>query len=89
MDEMNLATELLHEVKRSAQRWFIAFCAMIALEFGTIVGFMWYISLPAEETHIEQNMDDVDGDNARQFVGGDPYGKIDTESNKDSQNNEK
>ena len=46
--DTNLATELLHEIKASARRWFIAFCIMVALEIGTIIGFMWYISLPQE-----------------------------------------
>ena len=46
--DTNLATELLHEIKARARRWFIAFCIMVALEIGTIIGFMWYISLPQE-----------------------------------------
>lgn len=47
--EISLATELLHELKASAKRWFIAFCVMVALEIATIGGFLWYISLPVEE----------------------------------------
>ena len=54
-----LATELLHELKLSAKRWFIAFCVMVALEIATIIGFLWYISLPVEEYTIEQSADQL------------------------------
>ena len=61
MDNETLASELLKEVKASAKRWFIAFCIMIGLELATIVGFMWYISLPIEETsYTVQEMEDID-----------------------------
>lgn len=69
MDNESLATELLHEVKMSAKRWFIAFCIMVAVEIATIGGFLWYISLPIEEyTYTEQTMDDIDGNNVSQEV---------------------
>ena len=48
--ENTLATELLREVKASSKRWFIAFCIMVVLEVSTILGFMWYCSLPVDET---------------------------------------
>ena len=59
MDNDNLATELLREVKASAKRWFIAFCIMVGLEIATVAGFMWYISLPEEET--EYTIQHADG----------------------------
>lgn len=43
---MNLASEILAELKASAKRWFIAFCIMVVLEVLTIAGFIWYISQP-------------------------------------------
>ncbi len=55
--EMSFATELLKELKASSKRWFIAFCVMVALEVSTIIGFMWYISLPVEDTSISQESD--------------------------------
>lgn len=72
-ESVSFATELLREVKSSARRWFIAFCVMVMLEVATIVGFLWYISLPVEETttDVEQDADDVDGDNFKQIVGDD------------------
>lgn len=63
MDTVTLATELLHELKKSSQRWFIAFCIMVGVEILTIAGFLWYISLPVETltTEYSQNAEDVDG----------------------------
>lgn len=46
---MTLASEILAELKASAKRWFIAFLVMLGIEFATIAGFLWYISLPAED----------------------------------------
>ena len=64
MDHETLATELLHEIKASAKRWFIAFCIMVAVEILTIAGFLWYISLPVEEyTVTEQAIEDISADN--------------------------
>ena len=57
MAENSLATELLHEVKSSAKRWFIAFCIMVGLEIATIIGFMWYISLPTSDYSVSQESD--------------------------------
>ena len=67
-----LATEIMHELKKSGRRWFIAFIVMCVIEVATVIGFVWYISLPIEEsTSIEQEADDVDGDNFKQIIGDD------------------
>ena len=74
MNQETLATELLHELKMNAKRWFIAFCIMVGLEVATIIGFMWYISLPVEEstTTITQDASDIDNNsNVKQLIGGD------------------
>ena len=67
--EVTLASELLHELKATSKRWFIAFCIMVVLEFATIAGFMWYMSLPVGELTIENESgnanyigDDLNGD---------------------------
>ena len=61
VDEHSLAYELLVEVRRSAKRWFVAFCIMTIFELLTIAGFMWYISLPVEEvSQMEQSMDNIE-----------------------------
>lgn len=72
MENESLATELLHEIKSQAKRWFIAFMIVLLLWFATIGAFLWYISLPVEEiSTIEQNADDY-SDN--QIIGGDYIG---------------
>lgn len=45
-----LATELLHEVKQQNKRLFIALTIVLCLWFATIGAFLWYVSLPVEET---------------------------------------
>lgn len=73
MDEegSTLATEILQELKASARRWFIAFLIMLGLELATIAGFLWYISLPVDET-VEIENDDGNAN----YVGRDMDGNI-------------
>lgn len=71
-----LATEMLKEVQRSAKRWFIAFLIMIVLEAATVAGFLWYISLPIEETVTVEN----DEGNAN-YIGGDVGGDVNNGEN--------
>lgn len=73
--EVTLASELLHELKLSAKRWFVAFCIMVALELATIAGFMWYISLPVDELTIEN-----DSGNAN-YIGNDLNGDLNNGEN--------
>lgn len=68
---MTLATEILAELKASAHRWFIAFLVMVVVEIATVAGFLWYISLPVDETVAIEN----DEGNAN-YVGGDVSGSI-------------
>ena len=80
MDNETLATEMLKEIKATSKRWFIAFCVMVGLELATIIGFMWYITLPVEETSYEQSIDDIDNSDIKQTIGGDSDGESKTES---------
>ena len=66
-----LATEIFKELKASARRWFIAFLVMCGVEVATVVGFIWYISLPTDESVTVEN----DDGNAN-YVGGDVSGDI-------------
>ena len=66
-----LATEIFQELRASARRWFIAFCIMCAVELCTVAGFLWYISLPVDETVTVEN----DEGNAN-YIGGDIGGGI-------------
>ena len=79
--ETTLASELLHEVKLSAKRWFIAFCIMVALEIATIAGFMWYMSLPVDEVTIEN-----DSGNAN-YIGNDLNGDLNNGENSEKTEN--
>ena len=66
-----LATEIFKELQASARRWFIAFLIMVIVEAGTVAGFLWYISLPVDETVTVEN----DEGNAN-YIGGDVGGGI-------------
>lgn len=89
MDTESLATELLHEVKRSAKRWFIAFLVMVGVEICTIAGFLWYVTLPVEEFSIEQDAEDINKSSVNQIIGGNNYGESETESDLQEKSNEK
>lgn len=83
METQTLATELLHELKLSAKRWFIAFCVMVVLEIATIGGFMWYLSLPLDEVTIESE------DGNTNYVGNDLTGAIYNGKNNSKETGEK
>lgn len=70
--EMNLATELMHELKAASKRWFIAFLVVLGLWFATIGGLIWYISLPVEETTSTDTdiSQEADRDSYNQLIGG-------------------
>lgn len=73
MNNESLALELLHEVKASAKRWFIAFCVMVGVEIATIIGFLWYISLPVEEVNVYEQTGEQTDTNTSEFnqtIGG-------------------
>lgn len=74
-NEVTLATELLHELKATSKRWFIAFCIMVVLEVATIAGFMWYISLPVDELTIEN------ADGNANYIGNDLNGDLNNGEN--------
>lgn len=83
MDNEKFAIELLREIKTSARRWFIAFCIMVGLELATIAGFMWYITLPVDETTIEQS---ADNNGSNSIIGGDYNGGIPEDNTQEESN---
>lgn len=83
MEENKLVLEIMHELKCSSRRWFIAFCVMVALEICTVIGFIWYISLPAEVYEIEQTMQDIEQSEATQMIGGEYNGESENETESD------
>lgn len=87
MENETLATELLKELKANGRRWFRAFIIMVILEVATIIGFLWYISLPVEEYYsIEQESDDA---SSNFVIGGDNYGGEAESDNIQTESNEK
>ena len=70
MENETLAMEILHELKASAKRWFIAFLTVLVLWFATIGVFIWYISLPVEEYTIEQEATDRSFNNIGGYING-------------------
>lgn len=74
MENESLATELLHEIKSQAKRWFIAFIIVLLLWFATIGAFLWYVSLPVEEIESTTVEQEADNNTNTQLVGGDYIG---------------
>lgn len=81
--EAKLATELMHELKATSKRWFIAFLVVLGLWFATVGGFIWYISLPVEETTSAEVYND--GGNAN-YIGNDLNGEIVNGENQGKEN---
>jgi hypothetical protein len=84
-ESVTFATELLREVKTSARRWFIAFMVMVILEVATIIGFLWYISLPTSKTTDTEISQKADDGSSNQIIGGD-YNVSETD-NPNNENN--
>lgn len=91
-EKETLATEIFRELKASCRRWFIAFLIMTGLELATIVGFVWYISLPVEETTTTQTVDGLNEGNILQTIGedvtygaGNTNGEAQTESSQETE----
>ncbi len=87
MDKETLATEMLREIKATSKRWFIAFIVTLCLWFATIVGFIWYITLPVEDTTYTQTVDDIDESEITQNIGGDLDGTSNTDSTEEKTSN--
>ena len=55
MTEDNLATELLHTLKSSIKRLYIAIIILILLLFGSNMAWLYAWNLPCEETTISSD----------------------------------
>lgn len=80
MENQTLATELLHEVKLSARRWFIL--SMIELLVIAILLIFLFV-IPVEtytETEYQQEVNDIEGSDITQNIG-DTYGNSETDGN--------
>lgn len=58
MEGDNLATELLHEIKRTSKRNFILFIITLVMLFVTNALWLYAWTLPVEETTITQKSED-------------------------------
>ena len=47
-ETMPLATELMHELKLNAKRWFIIAIVELVIILSMAAGFVWYLSLPID-----------------------------------------
>ena len=73
METQTLATELLHELKTSAKRWFIIAVIELFVILAMAGGFVWYLSLPIDEEVVTVESDDNGNAN---YVGNDVTGAI-------------
>lgn len=82
-DGTKLASEILAEVKQNTKRWFYAFIVMVILEIATVVGFMWYISLPIDNQQVEIENEDGNANYIGEDLTGNLYnGEIETKEEK-------
>ena len=58
MDDEKLALELLHELKSSCRRWFIAFIIAIVMLFATNFTWLYAWNLPTESESTTISSDD-------------------------------
>ena len=58
MDDEKLALELLHELKSSCRRWFIAFIIAIVMLFATNLTWLYAWNLPNESESTTISSDD-------------------------------
>ena len=83
MENEKLATELLHELKASAKRWFIIAIVELCIIVAVVAGFLWYISLPIDEVSTT-TIENQDG-NAN-YVGGSVNGVINNGTDNSEEN---
>lgn len=74
-------------MERTIKRLWITIILLIVLLVGTNVGWLIYESQFEEVTTTQTVTQDLQGDNAsNNFIGGDVYGKSETDSNNSNQN---
>ena len=58
MDDEKLALDLLHELKSSCRRWFIAFIIAIVMLFATNLAWLYAWNLPTDSESTTISSDD-------------------------------
>ena len=64
MEDNTLATELLHQIKSSMRKWFIAFIVVLIMFFVSNVAWLYAWTLPTETTSTTYDVDSDDDGNA-------------------------
>lgn len=81
MNNENLATEMLTELKSNAKRWFIIAMIELGLILGIVGGFLWYNSLPVNDTTSTEVTQDAEDSGNNNFIGGDYNGTTENQNN--------
>lgn len=87
--EDSLALELLHELKKSSKRWFIAFIVTLILLFITNIIWIGVFITPVEETTTTTSYDVQSDNGSNAIYNGDGEVNINggkSDSNKDNIN---
>lgn len=79
IENTTLATELLREVKAQSKRWFITAVVELAVIVVIVIAFLWYVSLPTDESIIEND------DGNANYIGRDLNGGLYNGENYDSE----
>lgn len=64
MEDNTLAMELLHQLKSSMRKWFIAFIIVLIMFFASNVAWLYAWNLPMETTSTTYGVDSEDNENA-------------------------
>ena len=64
MEDNTLAMELLHQLKSSMKKWFIAFIIVLVMFFASNIAWLYAWNLPAESTTTTYDADSEDNGNA-------------------------
>ena len=76
MEERNLATEMLHELKAQSKRWFIIAIVELVLLVGSNIGWLIFESQYETTTTDEQAMEDIDNSNNSNYTQTIKWGDI-------------
>lgn len=85
MEDNTLAMELLHQLKSSMKKWFIAFIIVLIMFFASNIAWLYAWNLPVESTTTTYDADSEDNGNA--IINDSGEVNVNGKSDKDSQSN--
>lgn len=92
MEENTLAMELLHQIKSTTRKWFIAFIILLVMFFASNLAWLYAWNLPVEDTDTtttntyDYDVDREDDGNAVYNESGEVHINGESTNNKDSNN---